>query len=885
MRFTYSTHIAFCLIGALALTACSKKKKSDPVTETTGTTTTGGVSAPTSSTSTVSVGSLALSFSGTIGSTSSSSGASLADTTQTITCRAQGDDTTSVSTTVDAEGSYDFTEAEAKPFLGKVVECKVGTADGSSVDLPPVSVPENAAIVDSVITVDDDSGAGDQTAEIALSDGTAVSSEDVYVPLPAEVMAFDPTGITGVYNRKNCQINRSASPEALRAIRGGDLAGTNVDASTCSGWEQQGLYVVGKKGIVGSASPLVMDLPPTLEVWNREQDHSACYVNGELKMGISDGTNAFSFDAGADVDADKVFAAIVAGGWAPQVALDRATKAESEAPPADPQAAQIREALAAHYTEPCSGFAADLAKDWAAATGFEKKGGRAVCTGLNYKSSPVTAMNTMLNSEVAENPTEGGLTEYCGEYKRAKTDDGREKAIDRFIGMCNEFVAGKPGHSEQKHAKLEVVDSFLRSIGDLKWQFGDSRFEPLKRALKGLDLDNASAIADDSLETLAAEWLAVSWDWRLRRQLEIAVTSYDTVIADADQWLEVNGQTGKQVIVANLAAGANSRQNLDELVCSDQYQMPSLVRMIGDASLTALEAKLAAPSQANSFRSVWNDAALTRADKQTLLTTFIDAFLAKQVEHCESVRLKGARAQVLQAFNANANGGMDPVDSFPEFMLGGQLLEAKQRKVLESIGTLLSGNPTYAELLAKAQELSTYRQGGEDYITKNLQRRADEGTDEAGLRFEAIQMLGGEAARSAFRYDAAYLAKQKAIKENSACLPDAKVSWQSEYDADGEEFNAVKVSGPVRQVFKAGLSMVGDSVRAVETRVENGGDCYWGNVMGLTNIPKTAFASNVGFTTPYMMAWFNGCGGSTDSSDSATNGDFGVAIITPVTNE
>jgi hypothetical protein len=769
-------------------------------------------------------------------------------------------------------------------FIGQVVKCSVTLADGSINEANPFTIPETAASADFSCTVDQESGAIGCKAEMLLTNGEGASSDDVYAPLSAELMAFDPTPITGEYTRKNCEVDRSKSDNAdkIKAIKKGKLADTGLDGD-CEGWEQGGVYLKGELGITGSASPLVQDVPPTVSMWNRKTDHDACYVGGSLKMDVSDGSNSIDFGNGSGIAVASLFSKVKEYGWAPAVALARSEAANPEDAPADPKSAEIRAKLEAVYSDPCGGFAADLAKAWAMPeVGVIKKGGRTICDKNLVYATPVAELNEMLNREI-QSGDGGGMIEECGMYKKAKTEKSRKQAVDKFVSMCRSFIAGKPGEHEEMRAQLELVDAFVRSIGELKWQTGDSRFDGLKRAMKGLDLDAPSAISSANLESLGREWMLVSWDWRARRILEFAIESMDSAISGADEWLNVNGQTGRAAIIAMLS-DTNTRNNLDELVCSDQWQMPSLVRMVGESSTTAIEAKLSSPSQSNNFQSTWNDNALTTSDKKTLLLAFINAYLAKEIEHCERVKLNSQKTQITNFTDGQNNGGWSPVDGFPQYMLGHQLMEAKQRKVMEEIGALLA-NGTYAQLYAKMQELGQFRMGGDDWMARELERRQEEGADEAGMLYHLKQMLGGEAARSAFRYDNTYLAKMRQIKEASTCLPDANINWQGEIDADGNEVFNVRVNGPVKQVFKAPLALNGDYVRAVDTRLESGGECYWGNVNGFSAIPKTAFSNTDGFVSPYMMAWFNGCGGGNSSSEDSLQGMFTVTKLSPVTNE
>jgi len=829
----------------------------------------------------------ALALSGTIASTSSGSGdgasLNLLSGGTTISCQIEGDPASAVSALVDAStGEFSFAAAQVSPFIGQVVRCSVTLADGSVNVLDAFSVPADAVAGDVNATYDAASGAISDRVEVTRSSGEVVDSDSVYAPLPANLMAFNPAGITGKYARKNCEVGRNSGNAAkIAAVKSGNLAGTELTES-CNGWEQQGVYLRGEPGVRGSASPVVQDTPPSLSMWNRQADYDACYASGGLEMAITDGTNSLDFGNGSGVTVDSIFAAVRDYGWAPQVALDRAAAAASSNPPADPQSAQIREILDGVYGagDPCGGLGRDLAKDWAAAgVGLRKVGGKSICdSGLVY-SSPPAQISQMLNEEIADEPNgDGGMRRDCGMYRRAKTAEGRKRAVDGFVSMCRSFIAGAPGEEETRRAKLEVVDAFLRSIGELKWQTGDSRFDALKAAMKGLDLASPSSISNSALETLAREWMAVSWDWRARRVLEFALASMSSAISGADSWLQINGMTGRQAVEAMLN-NAQTRNNLEELVCADQHQMPSLVQMVGEASLTSLEAQVNAGTMQNGFQSEWKNSAPNLAGKKSLIVAFIDAFLAKNIGHCERVRLT---AQKTQVNNYNGSGQWDPVTNFPRHFLGHMMNDAKRRKVLEEISALLPSG-TYAQLDGKRLELAAFNMGGNDWMSEELQRYQQKGYDQAGLLYVMKQMLGGEAARSAFRYDSAYLTKLQTIKK-SACLPDAQISWEPSYDANGAEVFLAQVNGPVKQIMKAPLALNGDSVRAVETKLHGGGSCYHGNVNGFTAIPSAAFASNTGFFSPYMMAWFNGCGGGGGGGDDL-NGMFGASKLTPVVNE
>jgi len=871
---------AVCTAAGLVLSAtagCSKKKNKDASTaETVAGGGGGGILTP---------GTLALA--GTIASTSTSSGSNLrlvADGS-TITCQIEGNAASAVSTTVDATtGEFNFTAAQVTPFIGQVVRCSVALADGTINVMDPFTVPADAVAADVSATYDAASGAISDKVEVTRSSGEVVDSDSVYAPLPANLMAFDPRGITGEYARKNCEVDRgnSANSDKIKGVKNGDLttAGLSED---CNGWEQQGVYLRGELGVVGSASPVVQDQAPSLSMWNRKADYDACYVSGSLAMSISNGSNSIDFGNGTGISVDAVFAKIKEYGWAPQVALDRAEAAASANPPADPESAQILQLLVAQYGEadPCGGFAKDLVDDWAKPNvGVRKSGGRTYCDGNLVYETPIASMNTMLNQEIASEPNgEGGLRSDCGRWKRAKTASGRKQALDGFIGMCKQFIAGKPGEDETRRAKLELVDAFVRSIGELKWQTGDSRFDGLKNALKGLDLSTPSGISTAALETLGREWMTVSWDWRARRTLEYAVASMTSAISGADQWLNINGMTGRAVIEA-LLNESQTRQNLDELVCSDQWQMPSLVSMVGESSLTALEAELTAPSMQNGFQQTWDSSPPNYAGKKTLLINFIDAYLGKTIGHCERVRLVSQRSHINSA-TEGANQ-WDPVANFPQSMLGHQLIEAKYRKVLQGISALLPTG-TYSQLDAKRLELQSLNMGGGNWMEEELQRYQSKGYDEAGMLYVMKQMLGGIAARDAFRSDATWLSKLQTIKA-SACLPDAQISWEPVYDDAGAESFMVQVNGPVKQIMRAPLALAGENVRAVETRLHGGGSCYHGNVNGFSAIPQSAFASPTGFFSPYMMAWFNNCGGNSSGEDSL-NGMFGASKLTPVSNE
>ena len=894
MRRRITTHkyvIGLSVLGLAVLGACSKKSSSDDDTP-------AATKKSTSSSAKSSSSSSEFALAGTVASTASSSTSlllGLADIGATVTYQVAGDPTTAEVAAVDPiTGDFSFTEAQAATFVGKTVEGYVTSPDGDVVVLPPLPLASSAVVADVSITYDSESGAGDQKVVVTDSSGASASSDDTYAPLSSALMAFDPTPITSEYSRINCEIDRTSidNKAAIKAVKAGDLAGTKIDPATCSGWQQGGLYLRGEKGVVGSATPLVQDTPPTLQMWNRKSDYDACYGTGSLKMAISDGTNTFDFGSGNKVDTMALYDKIKAYGWAPQVALDRATAANPEDAPSNPKDTQLRTMLLSKYTDPCSGLSADLAKDWAkvADSDVKKIGGRSFCGSTLVYDTPVTELNTMMNKEISDRPNQpdSGLRDVCGMYKRAKTDPDKKKAVNKFVAMCNEFIAGKPGQHEQDQAKIEVVDSFVRSIADLKWQTGDTRFDALKNAMKGLDLDNASDISSANLKTMATEWMSVSWDWRSKKILEYAIASMDSAmtIASNDNWLNIAaGTTGKQAIVG-LLSDSHTRSSLDELVCSDQWQMPTLAKMVDTSYLTVLENELTTPSQDNNFQSTWKSDVLL-SDKKSLLLAFIDSYLTQSPNHCEQVRLASQRTQINSyTEGGNNNPGGSPVDNFPQFMLGGQLQEAKQRKVMQDLGSLLA-NGTYTQLREQMVRLESFKMGGEGYMSKQLDELAQQGMNEAGLLYNLKQMLGGEAARSAFRYNDAYLAKMQTIKQASSCLPDAQVNWQSDVSDDGSETHSIVVNGPVKQIFKAPLALNGTNVKAVSTTLQSGGTCYWGNSNGFSAIPATAFANTDGFVSPYMMAWFNGCGSasSSDSSADSLNGMFTVTKITPVVNQ
>lgn len=912
------TKFEHCLVVAivtgpllLSQAACEKKSKNtdpaassgtaaDPAAQKPaggGSTTEGagsGGSTAGTATETISTTPGTLALTGIVGSTGDASEASLnlTESNATMGCQIEGQPDTLITAEIDATtGEFSFTAEQVKPFIGNVVSCSITLADGSVNYLKSFSIPEDAVAADVTATYDAESGAVNDKAEVTKADGNSYSSDEVYAPLPAALMAFDPTGITGEYSRKNCEIDRSSADNSskIKAVKKGDLAGTGLDAN-CEGWEQQGLYLRGEKGVAGSAEPLVQDLPPTLAMWNRKADYDACHVNGALAMAVSDGTNTFNFGNGEGIAAEALYDAIAANSWAPQVALDRATAANPEDAPVDNESAGIRTTLVATYGEnPCAGFGADLAKDWAnPAIGIVKRAGRGYCDGTLRYNTPVAQMNEMLNQEIEESqdsPGEGGFRDLCGEYKKAKTDEGRANAVGKFVTMCTNYLAGKPGEREENQAKIELVDAFTRSIGELKWQTGDTRFDGLKNALKGLNLDTPSGISTDALKALGQEWMLVSWDWRARRILEYAVASMESIISTAnDSWLGIDGKTGREAIVAMLA-DSETRNNLDMLVCADQWAMNTLPAMIGETATTNMEAALDAPSQSNNFSSTWKST-VSEADRKALAIAFIDGFLTKNVDHCERVKLVNQRSQI-NSYTSSSDNNWNPIDQFPQMMFGHQLLEAKKRKKMDEVAAHLhDANVTYATLKTDVTDLAAFNMGGQDWMSQEIQRIEEKHSDEAGRLYRLKQMLGGEAARSAFRYDATYLAKMQEIKEASSCLPDAKVDWQGQIDDEGNQVNNLVVTGPVKQIMKAPLSLNNDVVKAVDTRLENGGDCYWGNVNGFTAIPVSAFASASGFTSPYMMAWFNGCGGSGGgSSEDALNGMFTVSKLTPVTNQ
>jgi len=888
--------VGLSLPGLIVLGACSKSSDGGTAAGTTKKATSSAAKSSTSSSS--SSTSVSFSLAGTVASTASSSSSlwlRLADVGATVTYQVAGDPTTAQTATADATtGEFSFTAEQAAGFVGQPVEGYVTSGEGDVTVLPPMPIASDAASADVSITYDSESGAGDQKAVVTKTSGVIEDTNDTYAPLSPSLMAFDPTPITAEYSRVNCEIARTSTENkgAIKAVKSGDLAGTKVDPTTCSGWEQGGLYLRGEKGVVGSASPVVQDIPPTLQMWNRKSDYDACYGTGSLAMSISDGTHSFDFGSGSNIDAMALYDKIKEYGWAPLVALARATAADPENAPSNPKDLELRTLLTQKYTDPCSGLSGDLAKDWAkvADSDVKKVGGRSFCGTTLVYNTPVTELNTMMNKEISDSPDrpDSGLRDICGMYKRAKTPADQKKAVNKFVAMCNEFIAGKPGQHEQDRAKIEVVDSFVRSIADLKWQTGDTRFDGLKNAMKGLDLDSPSAISSANLKTMATEWMAVSWDWRSKKILEYAIASMDSAmtIPTNDNWLGVTaGTTGKQAIVA-LLTDTNTRNSLDELVCSDQWQMPTLSKMVDTSELTALEAQLTTPSQDNNFQSGWKSG-VPLVTKKSLLDTFIASFLEKSPNHCEAVRLKAQRTQIsAYTEGGNNNPGGSPVDNFPQFMLGGQLQEAKQRKVMEDVGSLLA-NGTYAQLHAQMVKLESFQMGGEGYMSKQLEEQAQQGMNEAGLLYNLKQMLGGEAARSAFRFDDTYLAKMQAIKQASSCLPDAQVNWQSDVSDDGSETHSIVVNGPVKQIFKAPLALNGTNVKAVSTTLQSGGSCYWGNSNGFSAIPATAFASTAGFVSPYMMAWFNGCGGSNsgDAAADSLNGMFTVTKITPVVNQ
>ncbi len=886
IRFTTRSNLLIGLstLGIGLLGACSKKSSSSEDTAAV----------------TANTGGSTFALAGTVATTASSSSSALrlglAEAGASVTYQVAGDPSTAQSATADATtGEFTFTEAQAATFLGKTVEGYVTSPDGDVTVLPPLPLSSDAASAEISVTYDSESGAGDQKVIVTNTSGVSADSSDSYAPLSAALMAFDPTLITGEYSRVNCEIDRTSTDNkaAIKAVKAGDLAGTKVDPTTCSGWEQGGLYLRGEKGITGSASPVVQDVPPTLQMWNRKSDYDACYGTGSLTMSISDGTNSFDFGSGANIDAMALFDKIKTFGWAPQVALDRAAAANPTDAPVEAKDSQMRDLLLSKYTDPCSGMSTDLAKDWdkVADSDVKKVGGRSFCgTSLVY-ATPITQFNTMMNKEIQDSQDRAdsglGLRDVCGMYKRAKTAGDKKIALNKFVAMCNEFIAGKPGEHEQNQAKIEVVDSFVRSIADLKWQTGDTRFEALKNAMKGLDLDNAASISSSALKIMATEWMAVSWDWRSKKIMEYAIASMDSAmtIASQDSWLNIAaGTTGKQAIVAMLS-DSHTRSNLDELVCSDQWQMPTLSKMVGTDYLAALENELTPASQDNNFQSSWKSSVLL-ADKKALLVAFIDSYLTKSPNHCEQVRLTSQKSQIISYTEGGpSNPGGSIVDNFPQFMLGGQLQEAKQRKVMQDIGSLLATG-TYTQLRDKMVELESFQMGGEGYMSKQLAEEAQKGLNEAGLLYRLKQMLGGEAARSAFRYDDPYLAKMQAIKQASSCLPDAQVNWQTDVSEDGSETHTLVVNGPVKQIFKAPLSLNGDNVKAVSTTLQSGGSCYWGNSNGFSAIPVTAFAGTAGFVSPYMMAWFNGCGSSSSESGAdSLNGMFTVTKITPVVNQ
>lgn len=386
---------------------------------------------------------------------------------------------------------------------------------------------------------------------------------------------------------------------------------------------------------------------PVIELWRSDEDREACYVNDVLTYAISDGSKSFTFTGKTF---DDLFTAIKNNGWTSQAALDRLAMSEKEAEAKTGEEDEFMEVLASLFGEDyCGGLVDKLIEGYEGASlvsesGFSRCENIAVDTGN-------AQMDEMLTQD-------GPPPQWCVDYKQAKaeSDDLASAARNKFVLECNLHVKGG-NDSEQIWAKRDLVEPFLRNLGEVRHRSATSRFEDFKGVWESFDLDavigrieadTQTSTDEDSIEDLLVEWEKVAWDHMRRQQAKIARENLTTAKTE----LAINGvaKTGLEWAAGILKTGTHARQELERMACDGQWEFDFRNVNLAHSVITTFLSKV-------SGNSMGEISLKNSADEfADVIDPVMDFLLAegsfassdKQVSGCTAVHLKDRQQYLTQ---------------------------------------------------------------------------------------------------------------------------------------------------------------------------------------------------------------------------------------------
>ena len=514
------------------------------------------------------VGSLAL----TSSSSSSSSSLRLASTADQYWVKCVTLDITNANACIDDTDTSGAFALACDGFKGKQFGCFIlQGADQNNLTIKGVITSSDLAAssetseVSMGISFDPDTGVASANVEVKTEAGVAdTAAASVAQTLPAEVSGF--ALANGVYEFQFCD-NFSRDKAAK-----GDFDPANISDNTCHHRELRYVHVTPAAGTV----------PPQIELWRSAEARSGCMVNNVLTYSISDGTNTLNLTESTDFD--TVFAAIQSNSWASQAALDRLSISQSEI---DKKADDTSSGLATAFgTENFCGPMVDKFIEAYNAATIQTRNGFSNCQGVVFNTGS-SSFDEELNGPAQDG---GPPPEWCVDYKMAPADQ-KAAVRDRFIVECNLHVKG--GDNEALWAKRDMVEPFLRELGESRHRSGNDRFADFKAVWEAIDFDSISTRVnagtqttqdDEDLVDLCLELKEV-WHDHDRRRIEAACDSIGANVAE----LTVSGTafTGRQYLVGKFGSGLQSRQQLEQLACDGEWEFD--IRHLTNAELNGTE--------------------------------------------------------------------------------------------------------------------------------------------------------------------------------------------------------------------------------------------------------------------------------------------------------
>jgi len=488
---------------------------------------------------------------------------------------------------------------------------------------------------------------------------------------------------------------------------------------------------------------------PHIELWNSESARNACIVDGTLTYSISDGTNTLALTA--DSTFDDLYQAIVDNGWASQAAIDRvATAGNSIEQKQDDMAVQMEQMFGT--ADFCPVLMGKILEGYDNAV-LKQENGRAYCENITFDTG-----NADLDQKLSQ---DGPPEEWCIQYKSV-TDEEKEQIKNSFIMECNLHVKGG-GNQEELWAKRDLVEPFLRSLGEVRHKTGSGQFDAFKQVWEKIDFDGISARVEANTQTedddaqLAALCVSLVDVWYDRDRLQVACDNLGT--AQQKLVMTTAPLTGRQFLVALFKSGTPDRQQLESRACDGEWEFDFRYISPDDMNASTIttffsKLELGGPDSQMPGMVVKTSDSDTFSGIVTPMMTYLlgdgDSVLPK-VFGCTAVQLNNQKQWMEQMAGSGDMGGFDPAQQMAT-QLYQTLKDAKKSFLIRDINmkdpnknsvdpfATCSSNKNCAEAVAEINALSTSILA---VIAANPEQTAWLLNDLCGLNGTAINDNGG----------------------------------------------------------------------------------------------------------------------------------------------